>query len=425
MKKYLIFFAISLISVLAFSQSEFEAGTLINQNNVSKNVLIKNEEWTKNPDKFYYKTSDISEIQIAQLDNTNEIFVDNKFKFIKAIVEVDINGTSSNISNYGKSREPKFNQEETFLNVLVEGEISLLEYNSNNISYFYLLLDNGEIIPLIYKKYLSSRDSNKVLENNRYKNQLSNYLKSDKLSSEDFIDVDYYKSDLTKIMETYYSATGKEHIVYKNKKDFNTNKKKFAIRPEVGVSFNSASFQDDARHVDEFSFDSEMTPILGVEFEYFLPFNNNKWSLFSEISYSNYNNTVLQSREGSVLEDIDEISLDYSFISLNIGPRHYFYFSKNSALYFDASLNIRFPIGNSILKNEPYSGQAGGHVAYEIEASSIISGGVGVGFLYKKFNLELLYNLTGTMSSREYLDTVIKHGYTSLKIGYQIFTKYE
>ena len=105
---FLFFFTITL-----FSQAQFESGTIVNSNNVSKNVLIKNEEWTKNPDKFYYKTSHISEIQIAQLDNTNEIFVDNKFKFIKAIVEVDINGTSSNISNYGKSREPKFNQEET------------------------------------------------------------------------------------------------------------------------------------------------------------------------------------------------------------------------------------------------------------------------------------------------------------------------
>ena len=424
MKYYIFFFVSFFLSSNLFSQAQFESGTVVNNNNVSKNVLIKNEEWSKNPEKFYFKNSDISNVQIANLTNTNEIFVDSKFKFIKAIVDIDLIGTSSNVSNYGSSKTPIFSQKEVFLNVLLEGKVSLLEYKEFDVSYFYLLLENGEIIPLVYKKYISSKNG-KILENNRYRNQLSNNLKSKKLGTEDFLGVDYYKSDLIAIFKKYYTAENKDYVLYENKKNFSSNHKVFTIRPELGVNFNTGSFSDPLKHIEDVTFDTEISPVIAVEFEYYLPFNANKWSLFSELGYSNYKNSVLKKREDRIIEDIDKLTIDYSYINFKIGPRYYMYFSENSALYTDVSFTLNFAMADSGIHQEPYIEAPSDLQPFSVEAKTLLSANLGFGFLYQDYNIEFGYTIPSSISSRQLVHTLNKYGNFSIKLGYRIFSTYE
>lgn len=415
---------LSFFTITLFSQAQFESGTIVNSNNVSKNVLIKNEEWSKNPEKFHFKNSDISNVQIANLTNTNEIFVDGKFKFIKALVDIDLIGTSSNVSNYGKSKAPVFSQKEVFLNVLLEGEVSLLEYKEFDVSYFYLLLEDGKIIPLVYKRYISSKNG-KILENNRFRNQLSNNLKSNKLGTEDFLGVEYYKSDLIAIFAEYYTAENTDYVLYENKKNLSSNHKVFTLRPELGVNFNTGSFGDPLKHIEDITFDTEISPIIAVEFEYYLPFNANKWSLFSEIAYSNYKNSVLKQREDTSFEDVDKITIDYSYFNFKIGPRNYIYLSEKSALYLEASLTLNLPLGDSGVFQEPYIESPSDIQPYTIEAKTLLSANLGFGFLYQDYNVEFGYTIPSSISSRQLIHTLSKYGNFSIKLGYRIFSTYE
>lgn len=427
MKNTILSIVTILCSLSIFAQAQYEEGYIVNINNQRQTGWIKNEEWLNNPTKFNFKRTKGTGAETLNFSSINSIGVEGKFKYIKAFVDVDLLATSPNLSDYSTTKSPKYITKEIFLNVLAEGNTSLLHYKSYSTNYFYVLLEDGKIIPLVYKKYLSGKDQNKILENNRYKNQLFNILKSDLLTDDDFLDIEYTKKDLTKIFKKYYVATNKRHIIYENEnKDPSVLRKMFSLKVKAGININAASFEDGLRHVEPaISFDNEISPLIGFELEYFLPANANKWSIYSELFYSNYNTSLLRRRDDrDYAEDIDKISIDYSYLALNLGPRYYTYFSDISALYLSAAININFPLGDSKITNEPYSNNVSSDSSiYTVDAKPSLSPNLSLGFICKDLSLEVAYNLPASISSRKLNNTAAKYSSFSVKAGYRIFTK--
>ena len=146
---------------------------------------------------------------------------------------------------------------------------------------------------------------------------------------------------------------------------------------------------------------------------------------FSEIAYSNYKNSVLKQREDTSFEDVDKITIDYSYFNFKIGPRNYIYLSEKSALYLEASLTLNLPLGDSGVFQEPYIESPSDIQPYTIEAKTLLSANLGFGFLYQDYNVEFGYTIPSSISSRQLIHTLSKYGNFSIKLGYRIFSTYE
>lgn len=370
-KKSSLFFLICLFSLCAHAQIAFEKGYFITNSGEQIDCLIKNLDWKNNPDRFTYKISEEADAQTKTAQEISEFKVGN-YKFIKAVVQ--INRSSDLAARLEGTREVKSEAEELLLQHLIEGNANLYYYEEGNLRRFFYARESLKPKQLVYKRF--RKPDNTIGENNTYKQQLWNDLKCDGISKR-FIDKTSYKtSTLTNLFVTYNKCTDANWVdaTTKEKKDYFN----IALRP--GINFSSLEVNRLDRSV---KYDGAASFRIGLEFEFILPFNKDKWALLFEPTYRNYQSTTTQNLSFS--PDLIILDADYSSVEFAAGIRHYSFITKNSVLFFsgymlnDMELNSSvsaLTLSRSRLKVNPLSNFA-----------------IGLGYrLFGKFSLELRYD---------------------------------
>ncbi|WP_179009159.1 porin family protein [Winogradskyella forsetii] len=341
MKKFATYIILIFTSI-SFSQTTFKKGYFISNDNTKTECLIKDSNWLKNPTEFKYKLSDESSTENITLDEVKEFAVYDLFKFIKANVEID--QSEKNNSKLSRNKAPEFAESEVLLKILIEGKANLYSYTDNISTKFFYNLNDLDIKPLIYKLY--QNDDNKIEKNNTFRMQLWENLKFPEISLKDVKKLNYNANSLISFFRKFNEANNANFDIYKVKKEI----LKLSIRP--GVNFSSLSVEPFSG--EELDFGNKITFRLGAEAEFTLPFNNNKWAIVIEPTYSYYKGEINNS--GSM------IKLDYSAIEIPIGLRHYFFLSPKAKLFlnagfsFDLINNTTIEIG-SLGEGEINSGQ--------------------------------------------------------------------
>lgn len=137
-------------SVLA--QIKFDPGYIIDNNGVRSDVLIKNIQWRNSPEVITYKTSENAEPVTATIGDISEFGIGRAVKFRRYTVEID--RSSSVLSNLSTSRNPEFREEELMLKVLVDdGAANLYEYESRGLKRYFYQIEGGDVQQLVYKPY--------------------------------------------------------------------------------------------------------------------------------------------------------------------------------------------------------------------------------------------------------------------------------
>lgn len=395
MKKQLLFLLTIILSFNCYSQISFEKGYYIDNSNQKTNCLIKNIDWKNNPTEFEYKLSENSESKKVTIKSIKEFGIDNFSKYIRSIVNID--RSSENINKLSNDRNPIFKEEELFLKVLVEGKANLYLFEDGSLRRYFFNKENTTIEQLVFKSYKTSND--KIGKNNRFKNQLWNNLKCPNFKITKVENLDYQKNDLIDFFVKYNECNGEKNINYeeKQKKDlFN-----LSIRP--GFNSSSLSIQNSASSSRNTDFDNELGFRFGIEAEFIMPFNKNKWSLIIEPTYQYFK---------SVKEITNQSAkADYKSIEIPVGVRHYFFLNENSKIFINGS--FIFDLSNdSVIDFE--SG-----TDLEIKTRNNLAFGIG----YKhndKYGLELRYQ-----TSREILSNYIywSSDYSTLSVifGYSLF----
>lgn len=313
--KHFIFLA-AILTINCHAQISFDKGYFINDNNQKIICQIKNMDWKNNPTEFDYRLSEYSELKKENIKSVKEFVIDNNSKYIKATVDID--RSSSNIMNISTKSNPIFNREVLFLKVLVEGKSNLYEYYDGGLIRYFYTYENSNIQQLIFKPYLD--DENNIIKNNTYKQQLWTNLKCAGFEISKIEKVDYNKSDLVRFF-TEYSKCHNYDLVYfeqKQKKDlFN-----LTIRPRINSS--SLTIQNSIDNSQDINFDNEIGFGFGLETEFILPFNKNKWSIILEPSYQNFKSQKT-SYSTNVSGGIFIAKADYSSIEIPVSIRHYLY----------------------------------------------------------------------------------------------------
>lgn len=407
MRKQLLLIALfTILCAESYSQIIFENGYFIDESNKKNECLIKNVDWINNPTEFEYKLSQNDTVHKATFQTVKEFGINNVSKYIRAKINID--RSSDQIDKMSSKRNPNFQEELLFLKVLIVGQASLFLYIDGNLTRFFYKLNDSEIQQLVYKRYLIA---NKVLENNSFKQELFLKLKCEEIVLNDIENLRYSNRDLEKLFIKYNECTGSDYINYKPKQ----NKDLFNLTFRPGLNYSSLEIQNSVSGSSDIDFGNKLGIRFGIEAEFILPFNKNKWGIIIEPTYQ-YFKSEKSNETGNVSGGILVSRIDYKSIEFPIGVRHYFYLNDNSKLFTNISYVVDFARNSTIefLRQD-------NSMLSSLEIKSRPNIALGIGYKFKdKYGFEMRYSTSRNVLGN-YLVWSSDYRTISLVFGYSLF----
>ncbi len=361
------------------AQSNFEKGSFTTLNGDKTECFIKLEDWSTQPIEFKYRTSLTSETTSIPASKLKNIVTD-KFLFERHLVP--LHRYSKDLRALDENRQSTFNKENLLLQLIVDGNAKLYKYNSNGVNYFFYQLEQ-KIQPLEYKEYKTPKGT--LGKNLNFRKTLKENINCKNQNSS----INYTEKNLTKYFVQFNNCKNSKLNVYKNlerKDDFN-------IRPKVSLTNSSA----ESIQLNNYS-DSKITFKFGVELEYILAFDNNKWSIFIEPTYHSFESQVF-----------DNFKLSFQSIEIPIALRRYMNLGEKSRLF----ANIGFSF-DQIFQKELIE-------RTQIPADTDFTYLFGIGYEFqKKYSIELRYNTSKNLSKSNTNNIIIDYSNISLKFGYNL-----
>ncbi|WP_343694922.1 tRNA modification GTPase [Flavobacterium sp.] len=398
MKKPLLLL-LFILSMHSYSQINFEKGYFIDNNDKKTECLIKNLDWRNNPNEFEYKLDLEDQSQKINITQSKEFGIYNVSKYVRQTVNIDRSRTILSELDYDKS--PKFNEEKLFLKVLIEGKANLYQYENSDISRFFFKTDNTPITQLIWKSYKIS--DTEIGENNTFRNQIYTELKCESINIQSVKYLNYKKTDLSKIFAKYNQCQNSEFT------NFETTQKKdlfnLTIRP--GIKSSTYSAQNDIMSSYNTNFGNKIGFRLGVEAEFIMPFNKNKWAIILEPTYQSYKAEKLQENMTS--------KVDYSSIEIPIGIRHYFFLNNNSKIF----INGQYALDLTLNKDASFKSTNGPVNELKIESPGSFAFGLGYNY-QKRYSAEIRMGLSRDLLAK-YSAWSSDYKSVSLIFGYTLF----
>lgn len=417
LKVKLIFLIFLFSSLYSFAQIKYEHGYFIDNDGSRIDCLIKDVGWNDNPDKFEFKLTENADAKIIGVDDVIEFGISDFLKYERHITKID--RSSDIVTKLSSQRAPEYETKKVFLKVLVEGKADLLVYQDRDVNRFYYSLNDTGVELLVFKRYIDYEikdivrnvPQQYVRTNNQFKQQLKSNLNCDSFSDARFNLMDYRASFLEPYFVNYNYCEKSSVIQYSGRK----KRDWFNLTMRLGMSHNSFSVGNESVLQSSIGiigdYGSSISPRYGLEFEFFLPVNNNKWSLFLEPSYQE----ISIKKDGEIIYSL----LEYKTIEIPIGFRHYVFLSKKSKLFFNASFAFVHN-GDSRITNFRVSN--GNETGFrEINGTEeYYSLGMGYNF-NNKLSLEFRYNTKRDLLGDTKFYTSTFNESFSVILGYSIF----
>jgi hypothetical protein len=390
MKTNFLFLILTLVTANVFGQITFEKGYLVDNQNLRIECLIKNTDWKSNPAQFDYKLTESGNVEKGTLNTAKEFGVTGFSRYVRADVKIDV--SPADLDNLSKERNPVWSQERLFLKVLVEGKAILYYYENNGLIRFFYSVSDTTIKQLIYKEYYTN--DNQVAENFKFREQLWTDVRLANAGMNSVENIRCNVSDLVRYFKKYNGSEGNSSIAnYETKK-----KDSFHLRVTPGINYSWASVSN-ADNPDSYTdLGSQINFRMGVEAEFILPFNKNKWGIFVDPSYQYFKSS---GQHGS-----ETIDINYQSIEFPLGLRHYFFLNNDLKVF----VNALFIPAYSIVFNSTIS-----YLEVITGTSYAVGGGIG----YKKLSAEMRYS-TNRDLLRGYLTLYNDYQRFSLILGFRI-----
>jgi hypothetical protein len=397
----------------SYSQITFEKGFFISNDGTKTECFIKNIDWKNNPTEFKYKIQ-INDTQslIQTIMTVQEFGINNVSRYKRLNVKID--QSSDNPNNLSTKENPIWKEEILFLKLLIEGDATLYSFSRENQTRYFYETKNTSLEQLIYKKYLSYDENvgaDNIMVNNQYRQQLYNNVKCDNISERDMQEVAYKKSALIKYFSTYNSCGTNSVVNYENK----VTENQFILKITSGIDLASLSISDPNPYNNKSTeMDTKAIFKIGIEGEYILPYNKNKWSLFINPTYQKYeaeNTFVKNNGFGAIGKDITyHLKANYNSIEVPIGIRHYLFLNETSKIF----INIAYVFGVLGKTTLEYSDNT------SVESLSRNNLAVGFGYnLKKRYSAEVRFNAPRQILS-DYISWSAKYSTIGILFGYRI-----
>lgn len=387
------------------AQITYEKGYYITNSDQKIEGFIKNSDWRNNPTTFQFKSSIASdEVKNLTINDVKEFAIANAFTYERHTVKID--RASDDLEKLGYSREPEFKEETLFLKVLVENDVTLFRYTDFNTTTFFYKADNN-IYTLVYKRYFNI---NKKLDvNNFYKQQLASGVTCTTKKMPAVENLRYTETSLIKYFSAYGSCTGSETnttLVKKYEKSFN-------VKVTAGVQFTNFSVDSNTRRTADFGSNTGFVP--GIELEYLLPFNAQKWSLFFDARYQSYEaespNNLTPTVLNPSIEGFDIAS--YKAVDISVGFRHYFLLTNNSKLYLGLNYAIDFSNDTEVI----YEGTGIDDLIASAPTGVL---GIGAGYAFNSLSAEIRYYTNRNSIGNEFIFQNSEYSNITFSLSYRL-----
>jgi hypothetical protein len=398
MNRHLLALLLAISCLSGYAQVKFDSGYFVANDGRKTVCLIKNYDWKYNPSDFLYRQSENASIQKATITDVREFGIFNFSRYER--FDVDIDTSAQQLEGVTTNAAPEFKRETVFLKVLVQGKATLYAYWGENLIRYFIKTDTGRPEQLIHKSYYSSAEQTNLLENNLFRNQLFADLHGPDLDQRDFSDLSYNDKSLTRVFERYNKTqnTVTESFLQKN------NEKKFNLNLRLGADLSGLTMDETYYSGDtKTNLDSKISVTVGLEAEFIMGFNRNKWALVLGSAYGSYKSNPNASGGAA--------GADYKMIESTIGAREYFFLNKRSKLFATLLCIYDAPIGS-------------GSVYYGYDTFNFtgrITAGLSAGYKYaNKCSIELKYTLRRSiLDNYDYVQGRLNT--TSLVFGYTLF----
>lgn len=279
-KRILFLLFATFLAFAGYSQENYVKGYVILKSGDTIHGFIDYRNWQRNPDKiaFKEKPSD-NKTSYTPLNCKAFSVLDENYE--SAIVPTEISSRNTNHLDY--EPELKMKTDTTFLQTLIKGKKSLYYYlNDLRNEHFYIKNDSAFEL-LVYKRYLKYANmQNTVSENKRYLGQLVIYLADCKTIQPKIEKLEYRRNSLSKLFSSYYECTGSKFESMKITEEITSEFGALAgisFKPETSISSYEVS-----QHIN-----SSVNMAVGLSLNLILPRTQRKWSIYSELLYSPYN----------------------------------------------------------------------------------------------------------------------------------------
>ncbi len=394
MKFTFLFFSFSLLFFHSFGQIRFESGYFLDNNNKRVECFIKNKDWKNNPKEFEYKFSINGETQKGNLNSAKEFGVAGFSKYIRAAVKIDV--SSNDIDNLSKERNPEWSEDTLYLKVLTEGKAILYYYDRKGLRRFFYSITDTLINQLIYKEYYTA--DNQVAENVKFREQLWNDVRIENAGMNSIENIHFNTNELKNYFKKYNEQEGQLAVVYgkKEKKD------SFHLKISPGINYSSLIIANTVNGKYNTKFNNQLNFRIGLEAEFIMPFNMNKWGFIFEPTFQYF---YSEDKKSTSIE-----TLHFNSVEFPIGLRYYFFLNEELKLFADAffipATNFGF---HSELRHQSTISSISPSIL-KLNTGQNYSFGGGMG--YKKISAEL----------RFYTNRDIFRGYASWYSDYQKYS---
>jgi len=386
---------------ISLAQIDFKAGYFIDNSGKRINCLIKIDNKEETPVDFQYKISTKGMQQSLNFKSVKEFGIDSAQKYIRQVVAIDRSDEDS--SKLSKDREPKFKEEQLFLEVLVKGNADLYHYKSGNISCFFYKTDTIKIEQLIFKNYLNSE--NKVSQNNGYKKQLLINLKCATIRMAEVETLAYNKTALTILFKKYNNCSSGPFVDFlQDEKDVLYN---LTLKP--GITYSSFSIINNTINSEVGDFDTKIGARIGIEAEVFIPTRKNNFSFFTEPTFQHYKASGYRILNPGVIQVEEAMTINYMSVEIPLGARYYFILNSSSEII----------CSGSYILDKNFNSKIDFEIFEQLEIKSQPNFGISVGYVYnRKFSIEYKYhtrrNLVNNYSlwTSSYNSSSVVFGYT-------------
>lgn len=409
-------FAVMLISNNSYSQSNFQAGYIIDIHKDTIKGFVDYRNWDKSPMAIVFKTLPDSEKKVYTPADIESFSVAGE-SYIRAIVTVDDSPFREN--ELTVTQIPQYRTDTVFLQILINGAKSLFYLKDQNLKVHFFIYQKGVYETLVFIKYLQNVDGGGAVKTNeKFKGQLTLYFQDCPSIQKKINYAGYSKDDLISLFKEYYKCT-QNTIVYQSPSE--KVKSDFGIF--AGLSLTNLKFTgtNDFNSIIYAGYPLSYNFTAGGFFNIVLPRTRERWSINNELMFSSFNvSGYYRDTPNPDIYTESYSSLGRYYITLNNFLR-YKYPIKKMFVFLEGG------ISNGIAVSETNNMEEVSHIysaTYFIEsaalknARSIETGFIlGLGATISHYSCELRIERGNGMSTFMYLASPVIR--CSLIIGYK------
>lgn len=267
-----------------YSQNNFIKGFIITNENDTISGFIDYKNWEINPDRISFKktladkkSEFYNAMTIKEFDVNNEIYESGE-------IQIETSPVQTNELSHNAVMD--FENRTAFLLAFVRGQKSLYLYKTKKQKEQYYIKNDTTFELLKYKKYLKTNESENVvvLENKKYIGQLMLYLGNYEELIPQIQTAEYNQKSLIKLFNNYYSKN-QTTAIYRREAD----KIKSEFGAFAGITSTTVAFYgwyNQALLYTNYPSSTDFTA--GLSYNFVLPRNREKWSIYNELMYSTY-----------------------------------------------------------------------------------------------------------------------------------------